>query len=356
MRHPSPSIHAQYKNPPEINVHSTREYAYLNEEKQALQHDVTLLRNEIDQLKKKSSAKEKQLKARENSITLREASQKEREDQLLLLKDLCNCLETEKNDLRDQNKLLKLKLLASDEMKRDEPTGNSIYGTKINLNSQPADVTERLLREISNLSHSVRQMSSSFGTRITNVYQPPHRKRQYQGPSNFPNANWRTQTSQGNRKFFQQSMHHIKREQAPYPILIDLTLDDPCIASNTNNIAVPIDLTREDLNEEHQPSIQPDNATPEENIPSHVNSEDQSRCAQVSKENQTDTQTTNNNIGIEKVCTVQPNEISPHQTTQDHNQKPAKSISPNRSSTQAGNNKDEITFLEHAKPHKPRKK
>ena len=88
----------------------THEYKALLTWHSKLQHD-------SDLMKKKTALKEKQIKAKEAALEAREVNQNEREEQIKLLKMHVNKLELMVKDLEEQNKLWKLKLLASKDVR-----------------------------------------------------------------------------------------------------------------------------------------------------------------------------------------------------------------------------------------------
>ena len=74
---------------------------------------------EAQEVKKKSLNREKVLKTREAAISAREINQKERDEQITLLKTYVNELETRTKELDEQNKLWKLKFLTSEELRNN---------------------------------------------------------------------------------------------------------------------------------------------------------------------------------------------------------------------------------------------
>ena len=177
-----------------------------------MKSDHLKLKAENDQIKKKTSEKEKQLKAREQAVTSREINQNERDEQLQLLKNHCQKLELTITDLEEQNKLLKLKLLTSEEPairshkkgQTNEPNSEKMTSnaTQEQMNAQltslmnviQASILANLSPNLTNLSSSQNQnhVQAPRTSHITNAYQPSHRRWQH-------------------RRFDNNSVHNQKR-------------------------------------------------------------------------------------------------------------------------------------------------
>ena len=217
-----------------------------------LQHQVTQLRIELDQItaenenaRKKNAAREKQLKARENAVTLRGANQHEREEQFVMLKSHVNNLELAVTDLKEQNKLLKIKLLASEDLRCDENVKSSANPTPAPAHTdsfqQQFTAILNLLQLSALASLAPPKHHHSSSPHITNVYQQqrPHRhlhQRQNQIPrsSRLPNnkQNYVFEYSHSNNpKIVRADEPHYQkhdtvntnRNEETY---IDLTVDD----------------------------------------------------------------------------------------------------------------------------------
>jgi hypothetical protein len=136
---------------------------------------------------KKWLAREKIIKAREAAITSREANQSERDEQITLLRDLVNKLEHKVEVLEEQNKLYKLRLLASEDLRSDVPNADATPPSSFQpLNASAPETRQHQLDNITGfLQTSILAATANLlantgqqQARITNIYQPHI---QYQG-------------------------------------------------------------------------------------------------------------------------------------------------------------------------------
>jgi chromosome segregation ATPase len=99
--------------------HLQNEANRLQNELETTRHELETTRHESEAARKKMQTKERQLKQRETAVNAKDAEQKERNEQNILLKTHVIKLEQTINNLEEQNKLLKLKLLTSEELRGD---------------------------------------------------------------------------------------------------------------------------------------------------------------------------------------------------------------------------------------------
>ena len=148
--------------------------------------DLSRLREETDERKKKSAARERQLKARENSALVREANQDERDEQITLLKTHVNGMELRIKDLEEQNKLLKLKLLSSEDLRKER-------GYESNTQTPPPEHNSTVLKQMNDITTVLQATLLSLATfsltnnnsshrnapTVTNYYHPPNNYHRY---------------------------------------------------------------------------------------------------------------------------------------------------------------------------------
>ena len=159
---------------------SDSQLTHQNELYNDLQEKYKILENETQIEKRKLSLKEKQIKAREAAVVAREANQKERDEQITLLKSHINELELRIKDLDDQNKLWKLKFLTSEEIRTSQQSVNDQKSTYSVTHRSPEqnDIICKLLDIISTMSNNItsslaqRTTSTTPPPKITNIYQP----------------------------------------------------------------------------------------------------------------------------------------------------------------------------------------
>ena len=137
-----------------------------------LLQNIDSLKHDNDANKKKWVTREKQLRAKEAALTAREANQCEKDEQIELLKAHVNTLELNIVDLEGQNKLFKLKLLASEDVRNSNhassnDTSHQTLTTNINsvLQTSLLALTTILLSNAQPPPHQPQH-------RITNISQP----------------------------------------------------------------------------------------------------------------------------------------------------------------------------------------
>ena len=217
---------------------------------------------DLETNRKKWLTREKQLKARESAIITREANQNERDEQIVLLKTHVHKMECKINDLEEQNKLLKLKLLTSEEIRAENPSTAS----HIDNNSSLANTlqTTLLIAASNMLTNSMQNKECSHTTKIVNVYQP---NRQY-------TAN-KSQKNKSKKEVFNYN-HRSTPTRAEYlehyePRNLEYTSGE----MHTQRTVPPKDSTSEGsrmggTTKEHKditPSVQDNNAEKESNPP-----------------------------------------------------------------------------------------
>lgn len=148
----NPHIGQTYKTVPKTT------YDQLYDTHNLLKEEYDALKQEQQTAKKKLQSKERQLKTREANVIQKEAELAEIYQQNRLLKDCCNKLELQLNDMDEQNKLLKLKLLASEDLRND---GRSSTQMKVNAHDDerttssnqqiPSHTNEVIMTVLSNL-------------------------------------------------------------------------------------------------------------------------------------------------------------------------------------------------------------
>ena len=209
-----------------------------------MKNDHMKLKTENDQIKKKTNEKEKQLKAREHAVTSREVNQNERDQQLQLLKTHCQKLELTINDLEEQNKLLKLKLLTSEDIAgrarsenqsnepvRDTAKQNTVQEQMNNqlsnlINILQASILANLSPNLANIPPNPNQYQNQYQHQYQNQYQPPNlanippNPNQYQNQYQPPHTSHVTNVYQPphrrwqRRRFNKNTMHN--QENASY--------------------------------------------------------------------------------------------------------------------------------------------
>ena len=168
----------------------SQDYECIKAKYRELQCQVEEMQREAQENKKKLLCKEKQLKAKETAITAREINQNERDEQITLLKTYVNDLELRVKDLDEQNKLLKLKLLTSEEIRtnQDPPTvnhGSCHHCTHQTRCSSTYHQSDAILHRLIDLLSAVNQRAPApEPTKITNIYQP--------GKPNYNNRRWQS--------------------------------------------------------------------------------------------------------------------------------------------------------------------
>ena len=105
-------------------------------------------------------------------------------------------LETKIRDLGEQNKLLKLKVLISNDTKQaDENTPNHINKASVDQSTFSNSINglvQAVQALVTAQSVSILANQQQHTASITNVYQPPHRRRYQQ--NNSRQSNWRSKT------------------------------------------------------------------------------------------------------------------------------------------------------------------
>ena len=108
-----------------------------------LREALACIKADVVNTKKRWLWRENTIKAKEAALTTREVDENERDNQLTLLKAHVTKLVLRSSDLEDQNKLLKLKLLTSEEMHRNTTPAN---------NAAPHMSQSMLQRQLENLT------------------------------------------------------------------------------------------------------------------------------------------------------------------------------------------------------------
>jgi hypothetical protein len=177
------------------------------------QDDTLQLQADLQLKEKHIKAKERLVKARENALKKNEEELSEKCEQNVLLKSLVEKLEGRVNTLSDENKLLKIKLLAMDDIKN---TSNPIHhippqlATDRTSQAPPAQVTNEgssLQASISILASSMAMMASS---QLQSTLQKPPPERQFSYPRQEPQDHYYT------RQYHRHAHHPYHGEQHPH--------------------------------------------------------------------------------------------------------------------------------------------
>ena len=180
---PPPLLHDQHMILQHLDItvrdnnRMQQELDELRSQHENLKKEVETKKTDLDNTKKKLQAKERLLKQREAGVATREAELSELGDQNTLLKTHINELELSANDLQEQNRLLKLKLLSSEDVRKGQqaipqPTNQGDQlGVVVNL------LTASLLKMLTDTAPQTRQQQPV--TKIVNICYPQNNYRKH---------------------------------------------------------------------------------------------------------------------------------------------------------------------------------
>ena len=192
-RHPSLPLYVDLPmNPARIRPTDTQQgQDTLNTDIATILDENEAIKKEMELQAKKWATKERQLKQRETAVKRKEEEVANHDHQTVFLKATVNKLELQIQDLKEQNRMLELKLLANEDLRRGPPpnmhdphpspaqTQNSTLDL---LAASMAALTATMIQNMEQTQHPHLYARPPPPTKIINIYNSPwqHRQPQYQ--------------------------------------------------------------------------------------------------------------------------------------------------------------------------------
>ena len=173
------------------------------------------VKKDMEAQQKKLNARERQLKQRESTVKQKEEELSSYEQEVALLKATCSKLEQKIDDLQQENRSFKLKLLASEDLRssNDQRSANMSSASQGPLETLAASFTTMAAAIMANANTANQQTHSAAPIRITNVCNPQPR-RQWRRPEH---QDWRQRDAWPRSRESPGSDHHNWRQRDAQP-------------------------------------------------------------------------------------------------------------------------------------------